>query len=184
MASTITPSNPKIGGGAYRAPKGTTLPTDATTSLGVAFKALGHLSEDGITSTNSPSYESVKAWGGVVVYSYLTEKPDVLKFKMLNALDTEVLKTVYGDSNVSGTLATGITVKVNAKQDEGHVFAFDMVLADNTIKRIVVPNGIITSVGDVAYKTTELIAYDVELTCNADSQNNTHYEYIINSDED
>jgi hypothetical protein len=47
-AQIIAPS-PKIGGGLYRAPLGTTLPTDTTTSLNVAFISLGYVDDDGVT---------------------------------------------------------------------------------------------------------------------------------------
>ena len=37
-----------------------------------------------------------------------------------------VMKAVYGDSNVTGTLDTGITVKVNAKELEAAAWVVDM----------------------------------------------------------
>ena len=57
----VTAAKPKVGGAVYSAPLGTTLPTDATTALNVAFKALGYISEDGLKNKNSPSSENVKA---------------------------------------------------------------------------------------------------------------------------
>lgn len=121
MADTknVTTSKPKIGGAVYRAPVGTTLPTDATTALNEAFVCLGYISEDGLTNANSPDGDKIKAWGGDTVYTYQKEKDDTFQFKLLEALNPDVLKTVYGDDNVTGTVQAGLTVKANSSAARG-----------------------------------------------------------------
>jgi len=116
-AKRVTAAKPKKGGAAFRAPVGTTLPKDTTTALETAFKALGYISEDGVTNNNSPSFESAKAWGGDEVLHYQTEKPDTFKFVMIEALNTEVLKTVYGDGKVEGDLVDNSEL-VNEEEEE------------------------------------------------------------------
>lgn len=178
-ASNVTAGKPKIGGAIYVAAAGTTLPTDATTALAAAFKCLGYVSEDGVTNSNSPSSENVKAWGGDIVMNLLTEKPDNFSFTLIEALNVDVLKFVYGDDNVTGTLATGITVTANSSIPDSHVIVIDMIMTDGALKRVVMPSAYISEVGEITYKDDEAIGYETTVLCPPDANGNTHYEYII-----
>lgn len=177
-ASNVSASKPAVGGAAYRAPSGTALPTDSSTALASTYVSMGYISEDGMTNANSPTSETVKAWGGDTVLTYQSDKPDTFAFKLIEALNPDVMAAVYGEDNVSGTLATGITVKANSTEQESAVWVFDMLLKNNARKRIVVPDGTITEVGDVVYSDSEAIGYEVTVTAVPDSSGNTHYEYI------
>lgn len=181
MANTVanvSTGKPAVTGGVWAAAKGTTPPTDATTTLASAFKCLGYVSEDGLTNSNSPETETIKAWGGDIVLTPLTEKADTFSFTLIEAINSDVLKVVYGDSNVSGTLSTGLTVTVNADEPVSHVWVFEMVLAGNTLKRVVVPDGVVTEIGDITYVDGEAVGYELTITARPDSSGNTHYEYI------
>ena len=145
--SNVSAGKPAVGGAASVAPLGTTLPTDATTALANTFKGLGYISEDGLVNSNSPETEQSKAWGGDVVLTPLTEKPDTYQFTLIEVLSADVLGFVYGTNNVSGTLATGITVEAKAEQDAGHVMVFDMIMRGGVLQRIVVPHAEITEIG-------------------------------------
>lgn len=176
--ANVTAAKPKTGGACYRAAAGTTMPTDATTSLAAAFKALGYISDDGLSHDMSISSDKIKAWGGDTVLTPQTEKNDDFTFTLIEALNLDVLKTVYGDSNVSGTLAAGVTVKGNAAQQVSAAWVFEIILADNAVKRICIPSGAISNIGEVAYKDGEPVGYEITISCFPDSQGNTHYEYI------
>lgn len=177
--NNVTTGKPKIGGAIYRAPVGTELPKDARTALSEAFKAMGYLSEDGLTNSNSPDTDTVKAWGGDTVVVVQNGKDDTFQGTFIEALNTEVLKMVYGDKNVTGELATGITVKANADEAESYAYVIDMVMRDKTLKRVVLPSAKVAEVGDVTYSDSDVVGYEVTLNAAPDTDGNTHYEYIL-----
>ena len=184
MAQTVgnvSAGKPAIGGAIWRAAAGTTLPTDATTALDAAFKALGYCSEDGLTNSNSPETTDIKAWGGDTVLNIQEEKTDTFQFTLIEVLNEEVLKAVYGSANVTGTLATGLTIEANADEQEEAVWAIDMVMNSNTVKRVVIPHGKISEIGDISYTDSDAVGYEVTVTALPDTSGNTHYEYIKQS---
>ena len=138
-ASYVSAGKPKIAGAVYRAVAETPAPTDATTNLATAFKALGYCSEDGLVNSNSPSSTNIKAWGGDTVLNIQEEKEDTFQLTLIEVLNVEVLKAVYGSTNVTGTLAgtNGVTVTANAKEPEEGVWAIDMVMNSNTVNMAV-----------------------------------------------
>lgn len=177
-ATNVTVGKPKVGGAVHWAPLGTSLPTDAVSALGGSFVDLGYVSEDGLTNNNSPESDTVKAWGGDTVLSLQTDRPDTFALKLIEAMNEDVLKTVYGASNVIVDGSGNITVKATAQDMPSGVWVFDMILKGGRAKRIVVPNGTISELGEITYKDDEAVGYDITITDVADTNGVYHYEYV------
>lgn len=178
-AGNVSAGKPKISGAVFRAVKGTTAPTDATSALPEAFKALGYCSEDGLVNSNSPSVTNIKAWGGNVVLPIQEDREDTFQLTLIESLNVEVLKAVYGSEKVTGTLTSGITVDVGTDQPEEGVWVVDMIMRDGALKRIVIPHGTITELEDISYTDTDAVGYGITITATPDDGGDTHHEYIL-----
>ena len=176
-STLVVAGKPKAGGAIWSAPLGTALPTDATTALNVAFKSLGYVSDDGLTNEITTETEEIKAWGGDTVLTAQTGTSDTFSYKLIEALNIEVLKEVYGTSNVTGTLETGIKISVNSKEKIEHVIVIETALRDK-LKRIVLPIAKIKEMAEITYVDGEPVGYEVTVQALPDSSGNTHYEYV------
>lgn len=179
-ATNVSAAKPSIGGAIWSGPISATLPEDTVTPIDEeVFSCLGYASEDGLTNGTELDSETIKAWGGDTVLTIQTSKEDTFSFTLIESTNVDVLKFVHGSANVQGALATGITVNVSNADVEEKAIIIDMIMRDNTAKRIVIPDCKISEVGEVKYSDSEAVGYEVTVTCMPDSAGNTHYEYLL-----
>lgn len=175
--ANVSVGKPNANGAVFVAPVGTTLPTDASTTPAAAFKELGFVSEDGVVNNNSVESDSIKSWGGQTVLTPATEFTDEFTMTLIESLNTDVLNTVYGSTNVTATSST-ISINVNAKERVALSFVIDVAMTAGAMKRIVIPSGQISEIGEITYKDDEPIGYEITISALPDSSGNNHYEYI------
>ena len=177
-ATNVTAGKPNVAGAVFCAPVGSTLPTDATTARGAAFKDLGFVSEDGVTRSISKSTTNIKEWGGGVVLITQDEKTTTIKLKLIEYLNADVQKFVHGDSNVSGTIAEGLAIHINDAEDQEHSIVIEQIMRGGIPQRLVIPRGVITEIGDTVYRGNDTVAYDLTITALKSDDGNMINEYI------
>lgn len=177
-ATNVSTGKPSKSGAIFFAPLGTTLPTSADDTKDAAFVALGYVSEDGLENDNSPESDQVKAWGGDTVLNLQTDRPDSFHFTLLEVLNSDVLKAVYGSENVTIDGSGNITVKATADELSSGSWVIDMIMRGGRKKRIVIPNGTISELGTITYKDDEAVGYELTITDVPDATGVYHYEYI------
>lgn len=174
----VSTGKPLASGALWVAPLGTALPTDAVTPLGEEFEHLGYVSSDGLTDTPERETEDMQAWGGDTVLNVTTSYSETFTYTLIEAMRVSVLKHVYGDDAVTGTLDTGIKIEKSSKELPHKVFVADIAMQGEVIRRIVVADGKVTEVGEISYKDDELIGYETTLKAYPDSKGVTSHEYI------
>ena len=163
-ATKVTFGKPKAGGAIFWAPLGTTLPTSAEADLDNAFVCLGYASEDGLKESLSPSTQVIKDWNGDTIAVSTTDREITYSFTLVEALNINVQKAVFGEENVSGTSSTGITVRHNSNDVPAACWVFDIIGTDGVATRKVIPNGKVSEIGEISYVANEVVGYEVTVT--------------------
>lgn len=177
-AQNVSVGKPKVGGAVFVAPKGTAVPTDATTELATSFVNVGFISEDGVTNEIETDSEEIKAWGGDIVLNPQTSRAERYTFTMIETNAT-ALKLAFGADNVSVDSSSGaITIKHNGNEKEENVVVIETLIGTDRIKRQVIPRGKNTELGEIVYKDDEVMGYETTITAQLDENGNTAYEYI------
>ena len=160
----------KVGGYAYWAPAGTTLPTDSATALPSAYKLLGYLSEDGLTNTTDTDATEIKDANGTTVMKIITSYAESYQFALLEVLRAESAKLRYNSDAVTGT-DKSMTIKHQMPSDEDFVLVFEIAMSGDVKDRLVIGNATRAEFGDPQ-------VYDITVSANDMGSGVTAIEYV------
>lgn len=174
-SANVSAAKPKVGGAIFWAPKGTNVPTDATTKLADAFNSIGYVSTDGLTEKEERTYEKHKAWGGDTVASTQTEYGKSYSFKMIETNEA-TMKVRYGSDNVTAADGSVTQVKHNATELPEGVWVIEMVIAGKIVRKVM-PRGKIEEIGDISYNDKDLVSYEVTVGLLPDGNGDYEIDY-------
>ena len=166
-------------GGVMCAPAGTALPTTESATPNVAFKDLGAVTEGGVVLSQDLSIDKIRDWNGDQMRSVLQEFSGTIKVSFLETT-TEVLKAVYGASQVTTTATSGQPTKqaILLKAVLPPVVPFIINLVDDVrVGRLVIPLGQITSRDDLSLTRNDPMTHGGTIECYPDASGVSVYFY-------
>lgn len=108
MANSITNvvvGKPLVTGGVLTAPVGTALPTDPLAALNAAFKAVGYITDAGVTKSEKRNTGTINAWGGDTIAATAKGYDVTIKLDLAEFLNSVTQSLIYGTANVVSTAA-------------------------------------------------------------------------------
>ena len=167
----------KVGGYAYWAPAGTTLPTDSATALPAEYKLLGYLSEDGLTNTTDTDTAEIKDANGATVMKIITSYAESYQFALLEVLRAEAAKLRYNSDAVTGN-DKSMTIKHQMPSDEDFVLVFEIAMSGDVKDRLVIGTATRAEFGDRQVHAGDPQVYDITVSANDMGNGVTAIEYI------
>lgn len=176
-ASQVGVGSAKATGAIYVADKSTTLPTDATTTLGGSFTLLGYTSDAGVTISESTSSEALKAWEGrAEVYNVQTEYTEQVSFTPIQ-INADVAKLVWGNSAVTVDGSGNFHIGHHAGEIDPVVLVIETVPRAGIVKRFC-GTFQLTERGEVTMDGTQVDGRQLTFNAIADSNGVTLHEYV------
>lgn len=170
----IYTAEPLATGVCFVSPLGTTGPTDAVTPIATIspdWVDLGYTGADGFNEKNDRKIDLKRAFGGGIVKVIQTEYSASLEFTFMESLNANVLKAVFGASNVQVVAANThhgnqVTVNKNAIRLPYQSWIIDTYDDELGAKyRNYAPNATLTTIADIKVVHTDVIEYKVTLEC-------------------
>ncbi|WP_234817782.1 hypothetical protein [Mycolicibacterium sphagni] len=162
-------AEPAAEGTIFAGPLSADPPTSAVSELDSLFLDLGDVGEDGFTEIVDRKIDKKRNFGGKVVKVLHTEFGITYELVFLESLNADVLKAIWGASNVTVTPADGehgtqIEVRKNSKRTPHLQWVIDTIDSELGARhRTWIPEGEIIDTGDVKIVHTDTIEYKVTI---------------------
>jgi len=175
-AAQVTVGAAAATGAIFVAPKGTTLPTDATTALGNTFVLLGFTSDEGVQISEDGNTETIHAWEGrVAVYNVRTEYTESVSFTPIQC-NADVAKLTWGDDKVVVGSSGALTVKHHGGTLEPVVIAIETTPREDIVRRYV-GTFQLSERGEITLDGTQVDGRQLTFDAIPDANGVTMYEY-------
>ena len=154
----------------FHAPKGTALPAYPTAELAAAWKEVGYVAEDGISWHHGRSSEALKDWSNTIRRQLQSTDDKTVTVPIISTT-AEVLKTIFGESNVVSGAATAdhgnlISVEVKEGTLSGEeAFLFLMKDGEDAFM-LGTTSGFITTLDDIAFAPGSPITWNATVSGN------------------
>lgn len=148
-------------GAFWKAPTGTTIPTDSTTSWNVAFVHLGYAT-DGFKASPNFSTNAIRGWQSNAVLRVVTTEFDYkFSFELIQTNKT-TLALAWGGATITAGAAGAYTMTL--PNDPTTEFMLGIDWSDGgTTQRIVIPRASLVSVPEITYGKEDAIKYAFEI---------------------
>ena len=174
-AAEVGIGSAKVTGAIWVAPNGTSLPTDASTTLSGTWKLLGFTSDAGVSISESRSSNAIRAWEGrTEVYNVVSEYTESVSFAPIQ-INGDVAKLTWGSDRVTATSST-ITAKHSGDTREPVCIVIETSPRDNIVKRYC-GTFQLTERGESTLDGTQVEGRQLTFNAIPDSDGVTMYEY-------
>lgn len=155
----------------YHAPKNTALPDSPLAELAEAWKEVGYVAEGGITWATGRSSEPLKDWANKIRRQLQKEPTGTVAVPIISTT-AEVLKTIFGASNVVETAASQAHGKLVAVEVAEGVMseeeAFLFIMKDgNDAMMLGTTAGVITALDDITFAPGSPITWNATVSADA-----------------
>lgn len=157
-----------VSGYFYHAPANTELPASPLATLASGWEEVGYISEEGITWSTGRSSEPLKDWAKQIRRLLQSESTGTVKAPIISTT-AEVLKTIFGASNVSASAAStthGALVSVAVGEgavSDAEAFLFIMKDGDDALM-LGTTSGYITALDDISFKPGDPITWNATIS--------------------
>jgi hypothetical protein len=151
-----------VTGAVYVAPTTAPAPTDSEGALDGAFEDLGYISADGISENLDRTTNQIRSWqDGALVREIVSEGTYSVSMTFIETNEA-VLELYYGNTVSNGK------IEIDPRSTGGrHSFVID-VIDGNSVERIYIPTGEVTSLGERTLASGEAVGYQMTITAYAD----------------